>query len=366
MNEEECRDWMRISAEPAAALTDEEIAIRVLGFPPVQDVTLHTSMQDNLGRMCSSQAVFRTSSSGGVDLRSDAPVSGTNFGSDLMELIWSMDLSPDEPDLALFPKTGVEGMVVNLKAELDGAVVASQKLMREYVGPGVTRRPVGYESVRGKVFFPQDREVHSAVIVIDGSDGGLQEGRAVLFASRGIASMALAYFAYEALPEHPIDIPLEYFESSIEWMNARPEVLTNELDLVGKSRVSLTPMFLTSLEDDAAVQRAKMPVTRIRRPDLLTSGGDDQMWPPLVMTEASMAWLKSKGHTYFDRHYSHEDARHRILTRYKPTIHNYARHSITGEVYAAACRDCWAHVLGFLQNAFEEHRRERSDHDKPR
>jgi len=44
-----------------------------------------------------------------------------------------------------------------------------------------------------------------------GTAGGLMKFRSALLASRGFAALALAYFAYEDLPQG-IDLQMEYFE----------------------------------------------------------------------------------------------------------------------------------------------------------
>jgi len=44
-----------------------------------------------------------------------------------------------------------------------------------------------------------------------GTVGSIVESRAALFASRGIASIALPYFMYDGLPKNMEDVELEYF-----------------------------------------------------------------------------------------------------------------------------------------------------------
>ena len=53
------------------------------------------------------------------------------------------------------------------------------------------------------------------VIDIFGTAGGLNEHKASLLASRGFATLALAYFSYKTLPKHLSDVPLDYFHVSL-------------------------------------------------------------------------------------------------------------------------------------------------------
>jgi dienelactone hydrolase len=72
--------------------------------------------------------------------------------------------------------------------------------------------------------------------MLSGSGGGLNEHRAALIAARGYAALALAYFNYEDLPKVLIEIPLEYFETAIHWLQARPTIDADRIAVMGGSR----------------------------------------------------------------------------------------------------------------------------------
>lgn len=55
--------------------------------------------------------------------------------------------------------------------------------------------------------------------------GGLTEFRASLLASHGFAVLALAYFAYEGLPDKLLETDLEYFEEAADFLLAHPKVV---------------------------------------------------------------------------------------------------------------------------------------------
>lgn len=58
-----------------------------------------------------------------------------------------------------------------------------------------------------------------------GGIGGLVEYRASLLAARGFAVLALAYFAYDDLPNQLEEVDLEYFEEAANLLLAHPKVL---------------------------------------------------------------------------------------------------------------------------------------------
>src|SRR5690606_20354069 len=45
-----------------------------------------------------------------------------------------------------------------------------------------------------------------------------------------------AYFNYEALPKYLIEIPLEYFETAIAWLQAQPQIDGERIAVGGGSR----------------------------------------------------------------------------------------------------------------------------------
>ncbi|CAJ0966433.1 unnamed protein product [Ranitomeya imitator] len=62
------------------------------------------------------------------------------------------------------------------------------------------------------------------VIDMFGEDGGLVEYRSSLLASRGFASLALPYFAFENLPPAKSEFHLEYFEDVADFLIRHPKV----------------------------------------------------------------------------------------------------------------------------------------------
>lgn len=51
-----------------------------------------------------------------------------------------------------------------------------------------------------------------------GTAGGLMEQRTAQLASRGFASLALAFFNYEDLPKGLLEFHISYFEEAVEFL----------------------------------------------------------------------------------------------------------------------------------------------------
>ena len=225
-----------IAVAPRQALVDEQVDIRLSGFAPHQRITLHAQMHDDSNGVWESDATFTSDDRGRVDVGTQRPLSGTYTDADAMGLFWSMTLDSPIPADPRFSKTGVSPAMMILTASVDGVPVAKETLERRFVAPEVARLPVRENGLVGTLFLPGGTSPAPGVIVIGGSGGGLDEKSAALLASRGFAALALAYFAYEGLPTGLVDIPLEYFETAIHWMQGRERVRDDGLAVIGTSR----------------------------------------------------------------------------------------------------------------------------------
>ncbi|XP_033371117.1 acyl-coenzyme A thioesterase 1-like [Parus major] len=74
------------------------------------------------------------------------------------------------------------------------------------------------------------------IIDIHGIGGGLFEPRASLLANHGFATLALAYYQFEDLPQKPKELHLEYFEEAINYMLQHPQVKGPGVGLLGFSK----------------------------------------------------------------------------------------------------------------------------------
>ena len=59
-----------------------------------------------------------------------------------------------------------------------------------------------------------------------------------MLASRGIASLSLAFFAYDDLPKNLNKLDLEYFEEAVEVLLAHPEVISDRCGVIAVSKAT--------------------------------------------------------------------------------------------------------------------------------
>jgi dienelactone hydrolase len=227
-----------IHIKPETALVDEAISIRVTGLAPGQTAAIKATMIDRRGREWASRAVFTADRSGVIDVSRQAPTEGSYSRVDAMGLFWSMDAVAAQATAASQPRSLLEPQTVKFDLEADGKVIASAALKRLYTATDVKARDVRDKGLVGRFYEPAGGGAHPAVLVLGGSEGGLQgsEPQAALLAAHGYSALALAYFGLEGLPKTLELIPLEYLKKGIDWLAAQSAVDRARLAVTGGSK----------------------------------------------------------------------------------------------------------------------------------
>ena len=133
--------------------------------------------------------------------------------------------------------------------------------------------------------------------------------------------------------------------------------------------VAYTPFYRSQLRDARAVERATIPVERIRGAVQLVSGGDDQMWPSSDLADIALRRLEAHRHPFPFRHLKYPEAGHTILVPYWPLselrVVRLARveglqddllsQGGTAKADAEAGVDAWRDLLAFLDEAAMAH-----------
>ena len=226
-----------LTLEPADDLIDVPRQVRVSGAVPGQGVTLRTRTA-RAGVTWTSAATFVADATGTVDLSRDAPVSGSYAGVAPMGLIWSQ-----VPDVAgkreLFNQDVTEPLVTSLTAEVGGgtgAGTAEATLVQRLAAEGVTRTEVREDGLVGTLYLPPGPGPHPAVLILNGSGGGINEPRAALYASRGYAAFAQGYFKAPGLSDYISNTPLEMFKRGMDWLRRTVRPLHDFVAISGQSR----------------------------------------------------------------------------------------------------------------------------------
>lgn len=200
-------------------------SVRVEQLPANAEVTVRSAFWGDAG-----WATFEADDAGVVDTARDAPTDGTYDGVEPEGLIWSMETLSNDSDTTLD---------VHFSVELEGAPLTEAVMPRQWLDEGLVREVIEQDGLVGDLYRPEEvPEPLPALIVLGGSEGGLAypSFRAVWLAGYGYVALGLAYFDEPGLPDDLHEIPLEYFETALGVLAARPDVDPTRIGVVGGSR----------------------------------------------------------------------------------------------------------------------------------
>lgn len=219
-----------LTLSPAIDLIDVPRRIVLSGLPAGARVSL-VAQTPRGGHLWRAQALFMADAAGIVDLERDAPLEGDYDGVAAMGLVWAQEGAGE-----LFHADMAQPLETTLTASIGGEPVASGRFTQILMAEGVTRRPVCEDGLIGTLFLPASAGPHPAIMILNGSGGGINEPRAALWASRGVAALALGYFGAPGLPNYISNTPLEYFARGLDWLRARVRPLNDFVAIAGQSR----------------------------------------------------------------------------------------------------------------------------------
>src|SRR5450830_1775264 len=207
-------------------LIDQSRHIVVTGLA-VGRAVLTARLTPDDGSLWESRAEFDIGPSGRLALDQDAPAAGDWSEPDPMALVWAMR----QLRAPTLPEQGESLAPLRVVLEVVDAagVGVSAHFLQRFAAAGVTRVEVAEAAFSGTLFRPAGGDVNAesapAVVVFNGSGGGTPERAAALYASHGYIAFALPYFKAPGRPEVISDMPLEYFETALDWLadTVRPQ-----------------------------------------------------------------------------------------------------------------------------------------------
>ena len=220
---------MRFEIADSEPLIDEPVGFSVSDVTPGAVVVVSARWELG-GTQCESSGQFTADPKGIVSPRTQPSFDGTYRGVEPLGLWWSAQFDGELGSASLDPIT------VRLTASTDVETV-EETIVRRRIAPDVVVEEVRDAGLIGMYLRPPVDAGLPAAVVVGGSGGGLfgADTTAALLASRGIASLALAYFGLPGLPPGLAEVPLEYFATAIRWLAMRSEV-DGRPGVIGASR----------------------------------------------------------------------------------------------------------------------------------
>lgn len=223
-----------LTITPADALIDVSRRILIENLSPGRTVEVST-LTRRAQADWRSQATFTADAEGQIDLERDAPIAGTYAGVSAMGLLWSQ--TPlDTRTRELFNEPVTAPLRTHVLARIQNGPELRADMTQRLSGSSVTRREVREDGLVGTLYLPAGAGPHPAVMILNGSGGGINEARAALYASHGYAAFALAYFKAPGLSDYISNTPLEYFHAGMDWIRRNVKPAHDFVALSGQSR----------------------------------------------------------------------------------------------------------------------------------
>jgi dienelactone hydrolase len=188
------------------------------------------------------------------DMQMNMPAEGYAFGNDAA---WPVSF-----DKAAITVSGDTTTAIKLMHMPGAAAAPARPAAHGAPAPaGATREDVRADGLNAILYRPAQDGKTPALVVLGGSEGGIQasSGVGAGFTKHGYAVLALAYFRDEGLPQTLENIPLEYFDKAVDWLKAQPGIDANAIGVIGGSRGSEAALLLASRRSDIRAAAAFAP-----------------------------------------------------------------------------------------------------------
>jgi dienelactone hydrolase len=230
---------------PDRPLVDDPAGTVIRGCVPGQVVTVTASFRID-GFVHEATAAFTPDEDGSVDTARDASVAGSYTGIDPFGLWWSG--TPARP--AAHPPSPPEPVACRLTAEAAGMAVTAG-FQRHWLTGGASVTEVDQPGVTGIFARPAGPGPFPGVVAFGGSGGGLGPAAAwaPMLASRGIATLAIAYFGAPGLPAALTGVEVEVVERAARWLLSRADIAPGTVAAMGMSRGSELALWAGALLD---------------------------------------------------------------------------------------------------------------------
>jgi pimeloyl-ACP methyl ester carboxylesterase len=208
--------------------------VRLEGVPAGAkvDLTSHVYSPAQKGLGYSSKVTFVADASGAIDTKTMAPIAGSYGGVDPDGIIWSMTAGK------LAEGLGPDRAALFVHADVDGKGVADGSLGRLVTVEGAKKVDVTDDGLVGVYYAPPNVADEVPVLAFGGSEGGISGGEfyAAHFAAMGHPALGVAYFGAAGVPSDLDNVPLEYFQKALAWLDKQAETRKGKAVVVGGSR----------------------------------------------------------------------------------------------------------------------------------
>jgi hypothetical protein len=128
--------------------------------------------------------------------------------------------------------------------------------------PGPDGRRIDADGVFGNFFAAKAPGRRPAILLIGGSEGGLQAGNGGIIGGltgAGYDVLYVCYFGCPGTPDHLASVPLETFDRALAWLGAQPGIDARRVGVVGGSKGAEAALLAAARHPELRVVVVGMP-----------------------------------------------------------------------------------------------------------
>ena len=242
-------------------MIDQKPHIWVRGFVPHSHMVLTTETIDEAGVHWRGETPYTMNTQGCLEIAAAESDGEKVEEAEYWEIFDSMrPVETPEGPVPLFAKKTADPIHIDIHANTPNGDSAQKSLHLCLFDEETTIREEVREGIlQGTLFCPKGDGPHPVVICLGGSDGWFTEARPALLASHGIATFSIAYFGGDPLPETLSEVPLEFFDRAVDWLNDYPALDTARLGIYGYSKGGELALLLASRDERIRAVAAYSP-----------------------------------------------------------------------------------------------------------
>jgi dienelactone hydrolase len=243
-------DSVQLTVGPQQQIRDQALStFKITGLTPGENVTVSAQSTDLPNGTWTSAANFTADGNGTVNLKTQAPTSGSYQVADPMGLFWSLTTSDPTVNTKMTISTyalGTYHVALTVTDSNSNSTLASDTVTRTSATDGnpVTSTqwsPLGYQM---DLFYPSNQRAKASIVYITGSGGGRLDGVCEMLAAHGYFAACVPYFGEPGTPSVLTSIPLEFFKTAIQTVLTYPQAVGNKVIFGGPSYGSDATMIL--------------------------------------------------------------------------------------------------------------------------
>ena len=232
-------------------IMDERLDIYIKGFEGFEKVTIiletkcfyniNAPMNFSEATYWKSEAIYLSDASGVVSVNTSTSIGGDYLGvrdMGLFETLRPIEVVKQKRVIDLNRVQLKEKVTYQITALLANRIIAQESFDRWYKKESIQYMDIIKNAWQGRLFFEEPNNPRAAIIVLSGSDGGIEKAQniAMLLSNYGFVTMAISYFGMRKQPSDLNQIPIESIEEALQYLKQLEFVDGFNIGIYGRSK----------------------------------------------------------------------------------------------------------------------------------